>query len=171
MDLVLQYAERFLSEWNAKCRELQFEAAKLIIDGLLICGWDKKSDYDTEFMKRLGDFIDLNVFQNDGKLQPVEKASGRTTIQEPIVANVDSPNKRRRIDSIQDSIQPTTGSANCSTEHMLRPSSSEDVAGPSGLHFSHSSETSPALLEFDLFQRTTPDIHDFDLFRRTFSNT
>ena len=121
MDMVLQYAKRFLPEWTANCEKLQFEAAMLLIEGLSTCGWDRKSYYDTEFMKRLGEYIDLDVLRNYDKLRPVNWHVNRSTSQEIM----DPPTKKRRIDYTP----PLPPSTSCSTEYTLESFSPENVEG------------------------------------------
>lgn len=119
MDTVLQYAQRFLPHWDLNCKKLHFEAARLLIEGLSICGWDRRTYYDTEFMKRLGKFIDLDMLRKEDKLQMVNWHVNTSTNQE----TMDPPTKRRRIDCTP-SLPPSTS---YSTEYPLESSSSENV--------------------------------------------
>lgn len=91
MDTVLQYAKCFLPHWNLNCKKLHFKAARLLIEGLLICGWDRKSYYDTEFMKCLDKFINLSMLWKEDKLQMVNWHVNTSTNQEIM----DPPTKKR----------------------------------------------------------------------------
>lgn len=68
--LVLQYLSRFHPAWIERCASLNFEAAKLMIEGLELGGSSRYYLPDTAFVRRLGCFIDLEEMRRTGVLQP-----------------------------------------------------------------------------------------------------
>ncbi|KAL4950830.1 hypothetical protein BDW69DRAFT_171276 [Aspergillus filifer] len=68
VEYVLQIVKS-LRNWISKCKEIHFVVASLILKGLQKLGWDGKSYYNTRFMSRLADFIDLDAFREFGIFQ------------------------------------------------------------------------------------------------------
>ena len=99
-----------------------------------MCGWDGKSHYGTEFMKRLGNFIDLDALRDHGTILPAREASGEVhSIQEGFrdpafpFAGLSTSNKRKRTDHIDS----TSHTASCNIEHFPSSRSSKNNRKPS----------------------------------------
>ncbi|GLA56228.1 hypothetical protein AnigIFM63604_006008 [Aspergillus niger] len=71
---VIKYIRENVRDWIMLCEQIHFVVAISILKGMLLSGWDGKSDYDTTFMQVLGRYINLEAFRSHGKFQPHSKS-------------------------------------------------------------------------------------------------
>ncbi|KAL4947122.1 hypothetical protein BDW69DRAFT_178996 [Aspergillus filifer] len=122
---------KLLPGWKLKCEEINFAVASSILKGLRKSGWDGKSHYNTRFMTRLADFIDLDAFRELGKFQRKLASNMLGTKRKH---ETDCPETRKQFRGSQSDPahrSPSHSGLSCQTElNFHRPPSNPDLTEP-----------------------------------------